>query len=106
MRRDIKEYIRSCKICIQDRGIRNYPLNNTQLPEKPWTIVGSDLFEFRGKDYLIVVNYYSGWIEVAEMCNKTAETTIKKMKNMFSRYGVSQVIRIDNGPYYASKKVA
>ena len=36
-----------------------------QIPDQPWVKVGSDLFTIYNRDYLIVVDYHSKFIEVA-----------------------------------------
>ena len=33
-----------------------------------------------------------------------AATTIKKTKNVFSRIGISEIVRSDNGPQYNSRE--
>ena len=40
-----------------------------EIPDRPWAKVGSDLFEFNGAYYLLSVNYYSKWIEIAKLSN-------------------------------------
>ena len=80
------------------------PLRNSDLPDRPWECVGADLFEFRSRDYLLTVDYYSRWIEVVKVVNSTAQNVVKKMKGMFARYGVRKVIRSDNGPCYKARE--
>ena len=41
------------------------PLIATPLPDHPWQVVATDLFELRGIDFLIVMDYFSRYIEVA-----------------------------------------
>ena len=47
------------------------PLIATPLPDHPWQVVATDLFELRGIDYLIVMDYFSRYIEVAAMKKTT-----------------------------------
>ena len=44
-----------------------------EIPELPWKRIGADLFELFGKDYLILVDYYSKYPEIGLLNGKTAE---------------------------------
>ena len=50
------------------------------IPNRPWEKLGAECFSFAGKDYLLVVDYFSKYPEVVRMSSKTAEATISKMK--------------------------
>ena len=43
------------------------------LPELPWQKVATDLFEWKNKNYLLIVDYYSRYIEIALLKQTTAE---------------------------------
>ena len=46
--------------CSESRpSQKNEPLNPTELPERPWQKVGTDLCSRNNKEYLIAVDYYS-----------------------------------------------
>ena len=47
-------------------------MHGHDIPETPWQKVGSDLFEFAGSTYLILVDFYSNYFEI----NKLKSTTI------------------------------
>ena len=49
------------------------PLIATPLPDRPRQVVATDLFELKGIDYLVVINYFLRYIEVAAMdkCDQT-----------------------------------
>jgi transposase InsO family protein len=100
MGKQLSEFVDKCETCIRKRRIRHYPLINSTLPEEPWNVVASDLFEFQGKDFLLVVDYFSRWIEVTEIGRKTAECIVRHMKTIFTRYGRPVMVRTDNGPCY------
>ncbi|XP_064614564.1 uncharacterized protein K02A2.6-like [Liolophura sinensis] len=61
-----------------------------------------DLFEFDGKDYLILANYYSDYFEIDRLHSKTATTVIQMMKSQFARHGISVQLISDNGPPFSS----
>jgi len=44
-----------------------------EIPECPWSKLGADIFTFKEHDYLVVVDYFSKYPEVARLTNKTAK---------------------------------
>jgi transposase InsO family protein len=100
---DIQQLVENCRICLQEQRVKHQPLKTTPLPEGPWREVGSDLLEFRDKVYLLVVDYYSRWIEVFELKEMTSKSVISKLKNSFARFGVPHKLRSDNGGCYHSE---
>uniref|UniRef100_A0A8C7YYB2 Integrase catalytic domain-containing protein n=1 Tax=Oryzias sinensis TaxID=183150 RepID=A0A8C7YYB2_9TELE len=60
---------------------------------------------FWNKDtYILVVDYFSRYIEVAKLNVTSAATVIAAMKETFSRHGIPETVVSDNGPQYASEK--
>ncbi|KAI8126889.1 hypothetical protein CVS40_3384 [Lucilia cuprina] len=71
----------------------------------PWFKVGSDIFEFNKKQYLIVVDYYSKFYEIDLLNNGySSPHVITKLKSIFARYEIPKVFISDNGPPYNSKE--
>ena len=64
--------------------------------------MAKDLFDYDGKHYLIVIDYFSRNIELVELCSETAEHVIVALKSTFARHGIPAVVFSDNGPYYAA----
>ena len=54
------------------------------------------------RNYLVTVDYASGFIEVDYLPDTLAETVVTKMKHHFARYGVPDVVVSDGGPQYTS----
>ena len=67
-------------------------------------MVGSDIFELDSKHYVLLVDYYSKFIEVDELPDLRSRTTINALKAQLSRHGIPRVIRSDNGPQYTSQE--
>ena len=74
------------------------------LPDKAWERVGSDLFEYRAKTYLLMVDYYSLWIEFSPFKRLDTKGTTDVMSSIFAVHGVPDIVVSDNGPQYASKE--
>lgn len=51
---------------------------------------------------MIVVDYFSKFIEVNYLASLTSHETIRALKSMFARHGIAEVVRSDNGPQYDS----
>ena len=75
----------------------------SDVPHYPFQMVESDLFHWNDQDFVLVVNYYSRYWEIEKLHKPDAATVIKKIKNIFSRMGIPEVMRSDNGPQYAAK---
>ena len=60
----------------------------------------------KGHNYLLVVDYYSQYIEVARLSRTTADEVILYTKSIFARHGIPEVVVSDNGPQYSSEAYA
>ena len=78
------------------------PLIPTQFPQLPWQWVGTDLFEHNASNYVLVVDYFSRYIEIAKLSSTDANTVVNHLKSIFARHGIPQVIISDNGPQYSA----
>ena len=67
-----------------------------EVPQRPWAKLGTDIFEFAGKPYLLVVDYFSKYPEVCCLENKTARCVISHLKSMFARHGFPDELIADN----------
>jgi len=56
-------------------------LLNHKTPKGPFIKIGMDIVEYRGTSYLIVVDYYSRWLEIKKINHKDAMTIVSK-KNL------------------------
>lgn len=74
-----------------------------EVPKYPFQKIGTDICDFGGQTYLIIVDYLSKWIEILDMKTKTAEEVIEKMRAVFSNFGIPEEIISDNMPYNSIK---
>ena len=104
--RDITELVNNCMECREKRPTqRSSPLMPSELPERPWQSLAADLFELKNKHYLVVIDYYSRWIEIKPLyTNCTAPSVIAKMKAIFAIHGIPGTVRSDNGPQFTSNE--
>ena len=76
----------------------------SDVRQYPFQIVGIDLFHWNGQGFVLVVDYYSRYQEIGKLYKADAATIIKKTKNVFSRIGIPEIVTIESGPQYNSRK--
>ena len=99
----IQEKIERCDICNKEKTNRPEPMLQSESPARPWQMVGTDLFEWNGNSYVLVVAYLSRFPELAKLESTTSSAVITHLKSIFSRHGIPEIVRSDNGPQYASE---
>ncbi|KAK5853431.1 hypothetical protein PBY51_007214 [Eleginops maclovinus] len=105
MNDQIKTYVAKCDICRSvDYKQQKETLISHEMPNRPWAKVGTDLFSFDNKDYLITVDYYSNFWEIDYLSDTKSTTVIRKLKAHFARQGTPDVVISDNGPQYSSQE--
>ena len=67
--------------------------------------LGADLLSFDGKDYTVVADYYSTWLEIVRLHTTTAAEVISKLQHIFVTHGVPDTVIRDNGPQFQCKEV-
>jgi len=83
------------------------PLKSTPLPNKPWEEVAVDLMGPlpSGEHLLVLVDYYSRWMEVDVIRTTSSKTIIHCLDAQFARHGLPKGLRTDNGSNLVSKEV-
>ena len=108
LNKQIEDITSKCAACLESRSKQQKePLTPHPVPSLPWNKVGTDLFEYEGRNYLVLVDYFSNFIEVVPLYNDTkSETVIKHIKMNIARYGIMETLISDNGPQYTSSQFA
>ena len=100
----IEEMVKTCSTCLHNQKQHpREPMMSSDVPHNPFQMVGSDLFHWNDQDFVLVVDYYSRYWQIEKLHKIDAATVIKKIRNVFSRMGIPEVLRSDNGPQYAAK---
>ena len=101
---DIKNIVENCDACMKYKNNNSKePLILHNVPQIPWFKLGTDIFHFNNKIYLLVVDYFSKFIEIAHLSSGfTAVSVIQHLKSMFARFGIPSVLVSDNGPPFNS----
>ena len=101
--KSLEEMISSCSTCAIHRPEVHEPLMSSSFPSRPWERLGMDLFEHKGKSFLIVVDYYSRWIEVKQLQGQSTTAVISSLKEIFAVHGIPDLVVSDNGPQFANE---
>ena len=100
---EIRGLVQRCHHCQTNAAKqRKEPLNPSHLPDRPWQRVAADLCFFKSKHYIIIVDYYSRYLEIANTSEST-DSVINSIKNVFARHGVPEELVTDNGPQFSSQ---
>ena len=67
-----------------------------EISDIPWHNIGSDTFEYDGKIYFLVIDYYSKFIETCRIRNKQASSVIFTLRSISVRHGIPQTFMTDN----------
>ena len=67
------------------------PLLPYKLPNRPWTVVGIDLFTFEDTNYLLIADYFSNYFEVHYLTSATSTAVIQKLRAQYSRHGIPDI---------------
>ena len=78
------------------------PEQASPVPDRPWQRVTTDLFTFENRNYLVLVDYFSNFIELDYLPDSSSLTVIRKLKMHFARHGVPDCLVADNGPQFIS----
>lgn len=104
MNSEIKNIVEQCPICVKYRSSNPHEsLIVSETPSVPWEKLGTDLFHFNGKVYIVVMDYYSKYIEMSCLNNNSsAVQVIIQLKAIFARHGIPLTLVTDNGPPFNS----
>ena len=105
MATELREYISKCDVCLSHRTLQcREPLMQHDITDRPWSKIGADICEIKGRSLLVVSDYYSNYIEVENLPKLTTREVTKALKIMYARYGVPDTVVTDNGPQFASQE--
>ncbi|XP_048241609.1 uncharacterized protein K02A2.6-like [Haliotis rufescens] len=109
--RQIEKFVKDCEACVlSEKSMKPVaaPAQFIPWPEKPWQQLQIDIFGEvqiapRDKRFLVVVHdMHSKWPEIAATGTVTSKTIIDVFTNLFTRWGLPDIIMSDNGPQFCS----
>nr|VZI03784.1 unnamed protein product [Spirometra erinaceieuropaei] len=101
---DIDDVVRRSSRCQQAAKMPpRQPPAHWEPPERPLSRVHIDFAgPLNGVSYLILVDAYSKWPEIAPLNPATASATIAFLRRIFSQHGLPEALVSDNGSQFAS----
>ena len=102
----IEEVVSACIVC---QSMRADPpkaqIHPWMSAGKPWSRIHVDFAgPVDGKMYFVVIDSYSKFPEIVQMKSTTAVATVNVLREIFSRYGLPEMIVSDNGPQFISQE--
>ena len=99
---EIKNMVKKCSTCQYSQGKQQRePMKASDVPQYPFQMVGSDLPNWNGQDFVLGVDYYRRYWDIEKLYLTDSATVVKNLKHIFSRMGIPEVMRSDNGPQYS-----
>ena len=106
MNAEVKDQIKQCSICNEFQAKnQKLPMQSHKLPDRPWSRVAADQFTLHGKEYIVLVDFYSDFTEVQKLEEKTSSSVIEFFKEQFSRHGIPDTLTTDNAPQFTSHEL-
>ena len=103
--KDISDLIGKCRVCQEKQSSQTRePLLSSPLPQRPYHQMAADLCEHNGRHYLVVVDYYSRYLDICFLSKTTSLAVIGHLKNIFARHGVPETLVSDNGLQFSSSQ--
>ncbi|XP_055614912.1 uncharacterized protein K02A2.6-like [Toxorhynchites rutilus septentrionalis] len=107
MDQHIEQFVKACRGCtLVSAPNPPEPIIRKELPSRPWEQIAIDFLGPLpdGKNLLVCIDYYTRYLEVIEMRDMTTASTIDELLTIFSRYGLPDSLRADNGPQFSSEE--
>lgn len=97
---DIEECIAKCEKCqtFRSNSVKETMIPH-EIPELPFNKVACDILEFQDKVFLVLIDYYSKWIELKKIKNKSSAEIILRWMEIFAIHGVPRTVIADNVPF-------
>ncbi|XP_041347001.1 uncharacterized protein K02A2.6-like [Gigantopelta aegis] len=78
---DIEKSVTNCSTCQMHQNMKQKEtMISHPIPSLPWQVIASDIFNFDGKEYVLVVDYYSKYPEVDHLSDTRSRTVINNIK--------------------------
>ena len=98
--------VKQCPTFIKEQVNPAEPVIPSELPNQPWQKVAADPFKLKGHPYLVVIDCFSCYIEVAKLSSTTSPDVSVHLQSMFARHGIPEQFISDNGLQFSSTSFA
>ena len=105
MSAQIEEKVKDCTICHDYAPAQQKePLIPSPISDLPWAMAASDIFTFESEQFLVLVYFYSKYIEVTNLKDLTSQETIQTLEEHLGRHGIPGRLITDCSVQYTSKE--
>ena len=102
---DLTEAVQKCPTCQEAQPAQQKePMMSHPIPTYPWQAVASDCFVVGGQHYVILVDLYSDYIDIAPLTDLSTECLVQQLKPIFATHEIPAVLITDNGSNYSSQE--
>ena len=74
------------------------------IPIVAWKTVTTDPFMFQEKMYILIIDLFSCFPVVRQLCRESTKLVLDALKDIFSDFGIPESIISGNGPCYKSQE--
>ena len=101
---DIERKRAACSSCSRSTPSQpSAPPTPLPQPSYPFEQICSDYFSYQGRNYIIIVDRYSGWLSIYSVGGgDNAEKLIERLKTHFLTFGISSELASDGGPTFTA----
>ena len=101
--KDIINITRNCVSCNEHQRQQPTTTHPWSLPDKPWSRVHIDhAVNFKGHQWLVVVDAYSKYPCIHQMSAITTKATIRRLEEDFAHFGYPHTLVTDNAQCFLS----
>jgi hypothetical protein len=79
------------------------PLMSYPPPARPREVLGVDIFTIADTDYLITVDYLTGWFEIDRLGSKSISNIVYCLRQHFARHGLPLEVVTDISPFASAE---
>ena len=102
---DIRQMVKKCDLCNKHQPAQpKLPIMQPDLQTWPWEKLGTEIFEFNGKMYLMVVNYYSQFHVIRLLNDMSSHALCNKFTSILAEYSTPATIIADFGSQHISER--
>ena len=101
LKKDIHKEWKKCKGCLKTQAPPLYPIDLLAYEIRDYW--STDLFEFKGRDFVLGIDKASQYIFIEELINKKTETVTKALEKFAQMLGLPTILKSDGGPCFKSK---
>ncbi|XP_074031842.1 retrovirus-related Pol polyprotein from transposon 297 [Leptinotarsa decemlineata] len=95
----IEQFVNQCQACqILSNREKNVSISAWEKSERNFSRIHVDFFDLEGYKFFLMIDTTSKWLEIFRMNGTNALKTIVRLREVFSRFGLPEVLVADNNP--------